>query len=158
MISQLTLRIVIGKKEHCIRKCGDKKSRLKQRLWTCETSVNTGDLCSASRFYVFTAMTFSFLKFRFILLKRIVNKQKNTVGLYWEVYFRKTKWIIKILVKETLNPAYWERLNQITQTLLRSFLFFFFAIFLPAKNKALTFIQTKVYIFSIRKKMTKSVL
>ena len=154
MISQLTLRIVIGKKEHCIRKCGDKKSRLKQRLWTCETSVNTGDLCSASRFYVFTAMTFSFLKFRFILLKRIVNKQKNTVGLYWEVYFRKTKWIIKILVKETLNPAYWERLNHtyvVTQ-------FFFFAIFLPAKNKALTFIQTKVYIFSIRKKMTKSVL
>ena len=154
MISQLTLRIVIGKKEHCIRQCGDKKSRLKQRLWTCETSVNTGDLCSASRFYVFTAMTFSFLKFRFILLKRIVNKQKNTVGLYWEVYFRKTKWIIKILVKETLNPAYWERLNHthvVTQ-------FFFFAIFLPAKNKALTFIQTKVYIFSIRKKMTKSVL
>ena len=155
MISQLTLRIVIGKKEHCIRKCGDKKSRLKQRLWTCETSVNTGDLCSASRFYVFTAMTFSFLKFRFILLKRIVNKQKNTVGLYWEVYFRKTKWIIKILVKETLNPAYWERLNH---TNVVTQFFFFFAIFLPAKNKALTFIQTKVYIFSIRKKMTKSVL
>ena len=38
-----------------------KKSRLKQRLWTCETSVNTGDLCSASRFHVFTAMTFSLI-------------------------------------------------------------------------------------------------
>lgn len=25
MISQLTLRIIIGKKEHCIRKSGDKK-------------------------------------------------------------------------------------------------------------------------------------
>ena len=43
-------------------------------------------------------MTFSFLKFR--LLKRTVNKQKNTVGLYWEVYFRKTKGIIKLLVKK----------------------------------------------------------
>ena len=61
MISQLTLRIIIAKKEHCIRKCGDKKLRLKQRLSTCEPSVNTGDLCSASRFYVFTAMTFSLI-------------------------------------------------------------------------------------------------
>ena len=34
----------------------------------------------------------------------------------------------------------------------------FIGHFCPTKNKALTFIQTKVYIFSIRKKMTKSVL
>ena len=127
-----------------------KKSRLKQRLWTCETSVNTGDLCSASRFYVFTAMTFSFLKFRFILLKRIVNKQKNTVGLYWEVYFRKTKWIIKILVKETLNPAYWERLNQITQTLLRSFLFFF-RHFSPSKEQSIDFYSNQGLYFQYQK-------
>ena len=54
-------------------------------------------------------MTFSFLKFR--LLKRIVNKQKNTMGLYWEVYIRKTKGIIKISVKKKkgrkiLKPAF----------------------------------------------------
>ena len=113
----------------------------RQKIETEAKVMNVRNLSehSASRFYVFTAMTFSFLKFRFILLKRIANKQKNTVGLYWEVYFRKTKWIIKILVKETLNPAYWERLNEITQTLLRSFLFFVFAIFLPAKNKEIDF-------------------
>ena len=34
----------------------------------------------------------------------------------------------------------------------------FIGHFCPTKNKAVTFIQTKVYIFSIRKKMTKSVL
>ena len=154
MISKLTLRIIIGKKEHCIRKCGDKKSRLKQRLWTCETSVNTVRV----GFMSLRRWPSPFWSSDLYYWKESWTNKKNTVGLYWEVYFRKTKWIIKILVKETLNPAYWERLNQITQTLLRSFLFFVFAIFLPAKNKALTFIQTKVYIYSIRKKMTKSVL
>ena len=28
MISQLTLRIVIGKKEHCIRKCGETEAKV----------------------------------------------------------------------------------------------------------------------------------
>ena len=153
MISKLTLHIIIGKKEHCIRKCGDKKSRLKQRLWTCETSVNTvrvGFMSLRRWPPPFWSSDLYYWK------ESRTNKKIQWDYIYWEVYFRKTKWIIKILVKETLNPAYWERLNQITQTLLRSF--FFFAIFLPAKNKALTFIQTKVYIYSIRKKMTKSVL
>ena len=157
MISQLTLRIVIGKKKHCIRKCGDKKSRLKQRLWTCETSVNTGDLCSASRFYVFTAMTFS---------------------LIWssDLYYWKESWTNKTIQWDYIGKYTSEKRNELlkywwkkhwTQRIEKDWIkshkrcyavFFFFAIFLPARNKALTFIQTQVYIVSIRKKMTKSVL
>ena len=55
-------------------------------------------LCAVRVGFMSLWMTFSFLKFR--LLKRIVNKQKNTMGLYWEVYIRKTKGIIKISVKK----------------------------------------------------------
>ena len=157
MISQLTLRIVIGKKEHCIRKCGDKKSRLKQRLWTCETSVNTGDSCSASWFSVVTAMTFSFLKFRFILLKRIVNKQKKYSRIILGSIFPKNKMNYWNIGKRNTEPSVLRKIESNHTNVVTHF-FFFFAIFLPAKNKALTFIQTKVYIFSIRKKMTKSVL
>ena len=157
MISELTLRIVIGKKEHCIRKCGDKKSRLKQRLWTCETSVNTGDLCSASWFSVVTVMTFSFLKFRFILLKRIVNKQKKYSRIILGSIFPKNKMNYWNIGKRNTEPSVLRKIESNHTNVVTQF-FFFFAIFLPAKNKALTFIQTKVYIFSIRKKMTKSVL
>ena len=73
-------------------------------------------LCAVRVGFMSLWMTFSFLKFR--LLKRIVNKQKNTMGLYWEVYIRKTKGIIKISVKKKkkkgrkiLKPAFWGRLN-----------------------------------------------
>ena len=55
-------------------------------------------LCAVRVGFMSLWMTFSFRKFR--LLKRIVNKQKNTVALYWEVYIRKTKGIIKISVKK----------------------------------------------------------
>ena len=56
----------------------------RQKIETEAKVMNVRNLSehSASMFYVFTAMTSSFLKIRFILLKRIANKQKNTVGLY----------------------------------------------------------------------------
>ena len=82
------------------------KRRRKQTGYeACElTKVNTEVLCAVRVGFMSLWMTFSFLKFR--LLKRTVNKQKNTVGLYWEVYFRKTKGIIKILVKKNKNKKY----------------------------------------------------
>ena len=59
-------------------------------------------LCAVRVGFMSLWMTFSFLKFRLLKrIKRIVNKQKNTMGLYWEVYIRKTKGIIKISVKKT---------------------------------------------------------
>ena len=130
MISQLTLCITIGKKVHCIRKCGDKKSRLKQKLWNVRTSVNWHDSRRAGRFLVIMD---NLLLSEVQIIEKNRKQTKTTVGLYWEVYFRKTKGIIKILVKKKiiikkerkekkrtiLNLAYWERLNKITQTTLR---------------------------------------
>ena len=95
-------------------------------------------------------MTFSFLKFR--LLKRIVNKQKNTVGLYWAVYFRKTKGIFKNIGKKKkrkiLKLAFSGRLNQITQkSLSRNF----YWPFLPNKEQNINFYSIQGLDFQYQK-------
>ena len=100
MISQLTSCITIGKKVHCIRKCGDKKSRLKQKLWNVRTSVNWRDSRRAGRFL---AIMDNLLLSEVQIIEKNRKQTKTTVGLYWEVYFRKTKGIIKILVKKKNN-------------------------------------------------------
>ena len=70
-------------------------------------------------------MTFSFWSSDYC--KEPWTKQKYTVGLYWEVYFRKTKGIIKLLVKKKKEKywtqKYWERIesnhvNVVTQEFL----------------------------------------
>ena len=78
-----------------------------------------------------------------IIEKLIVNKQENTLGLYCEVYFRKTKKNIKILVRKKKNtePSVLRKIesnhsNVVTQE-------FLLAIF-SQQRTALTFIQTKV--------------
>ena len=121
-------------------------------------------LCAVRVGFMSLWMTFSFLKFRLLKrIKRIVNKQKNTMGLYWEVYIRKTKGIIKISVKKKKKKGKKNTeasvLRKIESSYVKSrYARIFIGHFCPTKNKALTFIQTKVYILSIRKKMTKSVL
>ena len=52
--------------------------------------------------------------------KQNKTKQKYTVGLYWEVYFRKTEGTIKILVeKKNTEPSVLRKIEKITQTSLR---------------------------------------
>ena len=102
-------------------------------------------LCAVRVGFMSLWMTSSFLKFR--LLKRIVNKQKNTMGLYWEVYIRKTKGIIKISVKKKKRKKNTEAsvLRKIESSHVKSrYAGIFIGHFCPTKNKALTFIQTKV--------------
>ena len=122
---------------------------------TCETCA----LCSAGRFHVIMD---DLLLSEVQIIEKNREQTKNTMGLYWEVYIRKTKGIIKISVKKKKRKKNTEAsvLRKIESSHLKSRYagIFFFCHFCPTKNKALTFIQTKVYIFSIRKKMTKSVL
>ena len=125
---------------------------------TCETCA----LCSAGRFHVIVD---DLLLSEVQIIEKNREQTKNTMGLYWEVYIRKTKGIIKISVKKKKKKRKKNTeasvLRKIESSHLKSRytgIFFFFCHFCPTKNKALTFIQTKVYIFSIRKKMTKSVL
>ena len=103
-------------------------------------------LCAVRVGFMSLWMTSSFLKFR--LLKRIVNKQKNTMGLYWEVYIRKKKGIIKISVKKKKKRKKNTKasvLRKIESSHVKSrYAGIFIGHFCPTKNKALTFIQSKV--------------
>ena len=69
------------------------------------------------------------------------------MGLYWEVYFRKTKGIIKILLKKKKKKEkYWtQRLEKDwIKARKRRYAGLSIGHFLQAMNKAVTFIQTKV--------------
>ena len=61
---------------------------------TCETCA----LCSAGRFHVI--MGDLLLSEVQIIEKNREQTKKYNIGLYWEVYIRKTKGIIKISVKK----------------------------------------------------------
>ena len=149
MISQLTLRIVIGKKEHCIRKCGDKKSRLKQRLWTCETSVNTGDLCSASRFYVFTAMTFSFLKFRFIfIIEKNREQTKKYSGIILGSILPKNEMNYWNIGKRNTEPSVLRKIESNHTNVVTQFFFFFSQFFSQQRTKHWLLFKPR-FIFSV---------
>ena len=77
------------------------------------------------------------------------------MGLYWEVYFRKTKGIIKILVKKKKKKKekYWTQ--RIEKDWLKSRKRRYAGIsighFLQAKNKALTFYSNQALDFQYQK-------
>ena len=73
------------------------------------------------------------------------KQTKTTVGLYWEVYFRKTKGIIKILVKKK-KKKYWSQRfeDDWIKSRKRRYVGISIGHFCPRKNKALTFIQTDI--------------
>ena len=85
-----------------------------------------------------------------VIVKNREKNQKYTVGLYWEVYFRKTKGITKILLekkkKEKRKEKYWtQRLEKDwIKARKRRYAGLSVGHFLQAMNKAVTFIQTKV--------------
>ena len=72
------------------------------------------------------------------------------MGLYWEVYIRKTKGIIKISVKKKKKKKRKKNteasvLRKIESSQVKSrYPGIFIGHFCPTKNKAVTFIQTKV--------------
>ena len=107
-------------------------------------------LCAVRVGFMSLWMTFSFLKFRLLKrIKRIVNKQKNTMGLYWEVYIRKTKGIIKISVKKKKKKKkegkYWSQrfeedwIKSGEKSLPRNF----YWPFLPNKEQSSNFYSNK---------------
>ena len=110
-------------------------------------------LCAVRVGFMSLWMTFSFLKFR--LLKRIVNKQKNTMGLYWEVYIRKTKGIIKISVKKKKKKEekYWSQrfeedwIKSREKSLRRTF----YWPFLPNKEQSSNFYSNQGLYFQYQK-------
>ena len=90
-----------------------------------------------------------------VIVKNREQTKKYTVGIYWEVYFRKTKGIIKILLKKKKkkkrkipNPAYWERLNQSTQTSLRRTFYWSFS---PSNEQSSNFYSNQGLDFQYQK-------
>ena len=111
--------------------------------------MNTGDLCSASSFYVVTAMTFSFLKFRFILLKRIVNKQKKYSRIILGSIFPKNKMNYYNIGKRNTEPSVLRKIesnhtNVVTQ-------FFLFRHFSPSKEQSIDFYSNQGLYFQYQK-------
>ena len=68
---------------------------------TCETCA----LCSAGRFHVIMD---DLLLSEVQIIEKNREQTKNTTGLYWEVYIRKTKGIIKISGKKK-EEKYWSQ-------------------------------------------------
>ena len=86
----------------------------------------------------------------------ILKNREQTKNIWWD-YFRKTKRIIKILVKKKkkkkkkrkiLNPASWERLKQSTQTSLRRTFYWSFS---PSNEQSSNFYSNQGLDFQYQK-------
>ena len=112
---------------------------------TCETCA----LCSAGRFHVIMD---DLLLSEVQIIEKNREQTKNTTGLYWEVYIRKTKGIIKISGKKK-EEKYWSQrfeedwIESREKSLRRNF----YWPFLPNKEQSTYFYSNQGLYFQYQK-------